>query len=81
MLILNKLGVLFVFLFLSHLVFAGDNEKINTHSCAQIDNKIAKVKTAMENRYSEKRGQSLRAKLKGLQKQKTYCKRKNFSTS
>ncbi len=81
MLILNKLGVLFAFLFLSHLVFAGDNEKINTHSCAQIDNKIAKVKTAMENRYSEKRGQSLRAKLKGLQKQKTYCKRKNFSTS
>jgi len=81
MLILNKLGVPFAFLFLSHVVLAGDNEKINAHSCAQIDNKIAKVKTAMENRYSEKRGQSLRAKLKGLQKQKTYCKRKNFSTS
>ena len=77
----KKIFLIWLFLFLTSTTWASNRYPINELACSTVDKKIAKVKTQMRVKYTETKGKSLRSSLNALRKQKSYCKRKRFSTS
>lgn len=77
----KKIFLIGFFLFLSNTAWTDNRYPINELACSSVDKKIVKVKTQMRIKYTETKGKSLRSSLNALRKQKSYCKRKRFSTS
>jgi len=78
---LNKI-VLFASVFIiSSNVMAKQNIKVSKSLCLKIDAQIATAKKNLRVVYTDKKGQTLRSKLKVLQKKKVYCKISKFPTS
>ncbi|WP_298941767.1 hypothetical protein [uncultured Psychromonas sp.] len=78
---LNKMILLVSVLIISSNSMAKQNTKVSKSLCLKIDAKIATAKKNMRVVYTDKKGQTLRSKLKVLQKKKVYCKISTFPTS